>query len=117
MNVPPDLRPPDINLEELSDIAQLKDIKNAMEFIRIIEVASLDGPHSCLDEATIDRLRNPPRAPANISDPDLRLGIDLFIANINSSQKAYSASREAILRRHPNDECQRTYHSVITRYA
>jgi hypothetical protein len=95
---------PHIDLEELSDIARLKDIKIAMEFVRLLEVASLDSPHSCLDEATTNRLRNPPRAPANISDPDLRLGLDLFLANINSSQKAYSASRDAILRRHPDDE-------------
>ena len=103
-NGEPDSRVPHIDLEELSDIARLKDIKIAMEFVRFLEVASLDSPHSCLDEATTNRLRNPPRAPANLRDPDLRLGLDLFLANINSSQKAYSASRDAILRRHPDDE-------------
>jgi hypothetical protein len=104
-NSQPDSRMYDIDLEELSDIARLKDIKIAMEFIHILEVASLDSPHSCLNEATANRLRDPPRKPANISDLDLRLGlIDLFLANINSSQKAYLASRDAILHRHPDDD-------------
>lgn len=93
-----------INLEELSNIAQLQDIKTTMEFIRALEEASLDGPHSHLDEATIMRLRNPPMTPANVSDPDLRLGLDLFLATVNSSQNTYSAAWDAILRCHPDDK-------------
>jgi len=37
-------------------------------------------------------------------DPDLHLGLDLFLATLNSSQKAYSASHDAILHWHPEDE-------------
>jgi hypothetical protein len=95
--------PPSINLDELMGIAKLKDIKTAMDFIKALEEATLDGPHSNLDSETLERLRNPPRSSPHI-DPNLRLGLDLFLATINASQKTYVASRNAILRRHPNDE-------------
>ena len=91
------------DLDELSDIAKLNDIKMAMEFIKGLREATLDGPHSHLDSSTLERLRNPPRTSPTI-DPDLRLGLDLFLASNNASQKTYNASREAILRRHPDDE-------------
>ena len=58
------------NLDELSDIANLNDIKMAMEFIKGLREATLDGPHSHLDSNTLERLRNPPRSSPTI-DPDL----------------------------------------------
>lgn len=116
----PDLESPppnaDINLEELASLARLDDIKTSMEFIRALEGASLDGPHSRLDSNTIERLRNPPMSPVDISDPDLRLGLDLFLATLNCSQKAYTASRSAILRRHPDDEVP-SYEQIKQRIA
>jgi hypothetical protein len=93
---------PDINLQELSDIAHLKDMKVAMEFIQILEGATLDN--SKLDKDIIERLRNPPNFPADVGDPDLQLGLRLFLATINASQETYTSSREAIMLRHPDDQ-------------
>jgi hypothetical protein len=47
---------PDIELEELSNLANLADIKIAMLFIQALEKASLDGPHSHLDDNTLAHL-------------------------------------------------------------
>jgi hypothetical protein len=57
-----------------------------------------------MDQNAIQRLRNPPTIPFDISSlPDLRLGLDLFLANMNSSVNSFNANRDAILRRHPMD--------------
>jgi hypothetical protein len=37
-------------------------------------------------------------------DPDIHLGLDLFLATLNSSQKTYLASRNVILHQHPEDK-------------
>ena len=94
--------PLDIDLQELSDIAHLKDMKLAMEFIQALQDASLDG--SKLDKDIIGRLRNPPTYPADVGNPDLQLGLRLFLATVNSSQETYASSREAIMLRHPDNE-------------
>jgi hypothetical protein len=74
-----------------------------MEFIQALDSATLDDEYSRLDPDTLERLRNPPTSPANVSDPDFRLGLDLFLASLNASQDTYNKSREGILRRHPDD--------------
>jgi hypothetical protein len=92
-----------IGLEELSDLARLEDIKLAMKFIQALEGASLDDENSGLDADTLHRLRNSPTSCVDLSDPDLRLGLDLFLVSIKSSQDMYTMARDAILRRHPDD--------------
>jgi len=58
-----------------------------------------------MEKNVIQRLRNPPTTPFDITSlPDLRLGIDLFLANMNSSVDSFNANRNAILRRHPEDK-------------
>ena len=94
--------PLDIDLQELSNIAHLKDMKLAMEFIQALQEASLDD--SNLDKDIIERLRNPPTFPADVRNPDLQLGLRLFLAMVNSSQQTYASSREAIMIRHPDDQ-------------
>ena len=101
--IPAGLPPPAVGLDELSDLACLKDIKLTMEFIQALDSATLDDEYSRLDPDTLERLRNPPTSPANVSDPDFRLGLDLFLASLNASQATYNMSREGILRRHPDD--------------
>ena len=95
---------PAIDLEELSELASLRNLQLTMEFVQALEAASLDDEHSRLSEDVLERLRNPVTSCPDVSDPDFRLGLDLFLANINSSQDAYTASRSAILRRHPDDD-------------
>jgi hypothetical protein len=93
---------PDVDLQELSDIAQLENMKLAMDFIQALQGASLD--ESNLHKDIIERLRNPPTSPVNVGDPDLRLGLGLFLATINASQETYNLSRNAIIQRHPDDK-------------
>lgn len=93
-----------VDLEELASLAHLQDIKITMEFIQALEAASLDDEHNRLDEETVKRLRNPHTKPVDVSNPDLRLGLDLFLNSIKSAQENYSATRSAILRRHPDDD-------------
>ena len=51
-----------------------------------------------MDQNTIQQLRNPPTAPFDIGSlPDLCLGLDLFLANMNSSIESFNANRGAIL--------------------
>jgi hypothetical protein len=104
----------DIDLEELSAVAKLDHIKQAMEFIRALENASLDDRFSKLGPKALQRLRNPPTSPADIASPDLRLGLDLFLSTINSSQQTYTDTRRAILRRHPDDDIP-TYSQIKSR--
>lgn len=79
-----------IGLEELSDLARLENIKLTMKFIQALEGASLDDENSGLDADTLHRLRNPPTSCVDLSDPDFRLGLDLFLASIKSSQDTYT---------------------------
>ena len=104
----------DIDLDELSALAKLDHIKQAMEFIRALEEASLDDGVSKLDPEALHRLRHPPTCPAEITSPDLRLGLDLFLSTINSSQQTYTSARKAILRRHPDDDIP-TYNQIKRR--
>ncbi|EDR10718.1 uncharacterized protein LACBIDRAFT_315413 [Laccaria bicolor S238N-H82] len=106
----------DIDLEGLSDLVQLSDIKESMVFIRALDNAKIDDEFSSLSSDVISRLRNPPTSPVNINCPDLRLGLDLFISVINSPQQTYTSAREAILRRHPDDKIP-TYDQVKRRIA
>ena len=58
-----------------------------------------------MEKNIIQRLRNPPTTPFDITSlPDLRLSIDLFLANMNSSINSFNANRNAILRQHPEDK-------------
>jgi hypothetical protein len=75
-----------------------------MEFIHALEKASLEDSASKLGPEALRRLRNPPTCPADIASQDLRLGLDLFLSTINSSQQTYTSARKAILRRHPDDD-------------
>jgi hypothetical protein len=93
-----------MNLDELSDIAQLKDMTQSMAFICALEVASLDDEDVKLSPEALERLRNLPQQPVDVIDPDLHLSLDLFLSISNASQGTYSSIREAILHRHPEDE-------------
>jgi hypothetical protein len=95
---------PPFDIETLSDLARLKDLKLSMEFIQALDIASLDDEYSRLDSDSIERLRNPPTSRPDTTDPDFRLGLDLFLASIKSSQDTYHMSRDAVLRRHPDDK-------------
>lgn len=82
----------DIDLDELSALAKLNHIKQAMEFIHALEGASLDDGVSKLDPEALHCLRHPLTCSAEIMSPDLHLGLDLFLSTINSSQQTYTSA-------------------------
>ncbi|KAL6308758.1 hypothetical protein BKA93DRAFT_815112 [Sparassis latifolia] len=91
------MAPPEyVGLDELSDLAQLSEMKLSMKFIRGLEQASLDDEGMRLDADTLERLRNPPCTTVDVTDPSLRLALDLFLAT-------YNTVRDAIMRRYPDD--------------
>jgi hypothetical protein len=94
----------DVDLQELSDLVQIDDIKIAMEFVRGLESATLDDKEMHLDSEALERLRNPPQYQIEVPSSDLRLAVDLYLAVENASQDTYNAVRTAILRRYPESE-------------
>ncbi|KAJ7669959.1 hypothetical protein DFH06DRAFT_1037923, partial [Mycena polygramma] len=80
----------------------LEDIVQAQQFIAAVRNASLDNGD--LDPDCVQRLRHPIEEELDVSDPDLRYSLDLFIATSGASDKTYTDVREANLRRHPEDE-------------
>ncbi|KAF8262723.1 hypothetical protein EI94DRAFT_1553155, partial [Lactarius quietus] len=89
--------------------SHIDSIKVAQDFIKEIQAATLDNRN--LDDALIDRLRNPPEYPADISDPNVQLSLDLFLAVTNASEETYKLCHDAILRRYP-DSGVLSYYSV-----
>lgn len=47
-------------------------------------------------------LRTPSEYPVDISDPDHRLSLDLFLAVTMASEATYNTTRDAIIRRYPD---------------
>ncbi|KAJ7092162.1 hypothetical protein C8R44DRAFT_647108, partial [Mycena epipterygia] len=80
-------------------VTAIADLQNALDFIEAVKNASLDNGD--LDEETLSRLRNPLTEPLDISDPAMRFSLDLYLAATHGSEKAYTANRDAYLRRHP----------------
>lgn len=78
-----------LDLEELSDLTCLKDIKVAMEIVRALGVASLDDVHNQLDSEAIEHLCNPCTSPVDVSDPNFCLGLDLFLASIKTPRNLH----------------------------
>lgn len=89
--------------------SRIEHVKVAQQFIEEISAATFDNGK--LDDDVIQRLRMPVEGPADISDPDIRLSLDLFMACENSSQQTYTAARQSILRRFPDSEIL-SYHLV-----
>ena len=86
------------NLESVFKNTCLEDLLTAIKFIQGIQSASHDDTHCKMDQKAIQRLRNPPTAPFDISSlPELRLGFDLSLANMKSSIESFKANRNAIL--------------------
>ena len=83
----------------------IDDVRLAQEFIEAFKHASLDNSNLTDDE--VDALLNPAQEPLDLSehdDKDLLLCLQLFSAQINSSQETYKSSIDAIKIAHPNDE-------------
>ena len=92
-------------LEAIFQATQLDDLRVAVDFIKALKAASLDDKYNNMDPKWLHRLRNPPNESFNIENyPDLRLALDTFLVSMKSSVNTYVTMREAILRRHPEDQ-------------
>ena len=95
----------DEELKAIFEATQLADLRIAVQFIQALQSASLDDEYNVMDSKWLERLRNPPTQTFLIEDhPDFRLGLDIFMVSMKSSIDSYIATREAILRRHPEDQ-------------
>ena len=93
------------DIEELLDNVKLEDLQLQLQFIQEINNASLEDEGTQMDKDDLHRLRNPFDHELALDDAsDLRLSLELFLANINSPVEVYNANRAAMLRRHPNDD-------------
>lgn len=80
--------------------SRIEHIRISQQFIEEISNATLDNGK--LDKDALARLRNPDQGPVDISDPDTRLSLDLFMACDNASRKTFTDVRESVLRRFPD---------------
>ncbi|KAF8270602.1 hypothetical protein EI94DRAFT_1570823 [Lactarius quietus] len=96
-------------MDELPATSRIDSIKVAQDFIKEIQAATLDNGN--LDDDLIECLCNPPEHTADISDPNVRLSLDLFLAVTNASEETYKLCRDAILHRYP-DSGVLSYYSV-----
>jgi hypothetical protein len=90
------------DIEDLwdQDTIRLGDLKLAAQFIKALQLASLDDPTTGLSLDALARLRSPPHEQPSLSvDEDTRVAIELFLEN--PSETSYEANRAIILRRFP----------------
>lgn len=71
-----------------------QDIKYTLEYIDLLKEATLEM--SGLAEDEVHRLRNPMEEEFDITDPVIRLSIDLYLALSNASLETYNLVRDAI---------------------
>ena len=89
--------------------SHIENVRLSQQFIKEISGATLDDGK--LDKDVVSRLRNPIQQPEDISDPDERLSLDMFIATRNASEATYNGVRTAIKRRFPDADIL-SYHLV-----
>lgn len=90
-------------------LPRVEDLRIAEEFVRAVRRAKLS--EEPFDDDVMHRINNPPTIPIDLSDPNLRMSIDLYLAVRNASEETYNATRIAIMRRHPEDQIL-SYHVV-----
>src|ERR1700678_3283375 len=92
---PPASEKDDEDFETLPTPSQIENVRLAQSFIELIRKATLNNGK--MDPAAIDRLRNPSIEPIDLSDPDLRFSLDLYLACTNASEATYNDVRQSIL--------------------
>ncbi|KAH9481009.1 hypothetical protein JR316_0005527 [Psilocybe cubensis] len=96
-----------------SSHSRIEHVKITQKFIDEICNASLQNGKLAND--ALHRLQNPEKGPVDISDPDTRLSLDLFIACENASQRTYGNIRQCLIQRFPElDGTLLTYDAVKT---
>ncbi|KIJ97243.1 hypothetical protein K443DRAFT_133885 [Laccaria amethystina LaAM-08-1] len=90
----------DDDWETLPTPSRIENVKLTQSFIELIKNATLDNGK--MDPCATERLRNPPTEPVDLSDPDLRFSLDLYLSCMNSSEATYNQVRQSVLRRFPD---------------
>ncbi|KIJ05981.1 hypothetical protein PAXINDRAFT_38896, partial [Paxillus involutus ATCC 200175] len=67
-----------------------------LEFVKMIQAASLDDPVNKMSAEGVQRLRNPPQAPIDLESSGVRLSMSMYLALEHSSQDAYEQIRRSI---------------------
>ncbi len=93
-------------------VSHIEHVKLAQEFIQEINQATLDNGK--LDADATYRLRHPSEDTIDLSDPDLRFSLDLYMSCINASEATYNGVRDAIKRRFPDLELLSHYQANKT---
>jgi hypothetical protein len=109
-----DSRPFDVetsseDLQPQETMSRIENIQFTQQLIQEISNATLDKDK--LDADVVEELRNPTTDPVDISDPDIRLSLDLFMDCGNASVSTYAAVRTSVLRRLPEANIL-SFHSV-----
>jgi hypothetical protein len=74
--------------------SRIENVRIVQQYIQAISSATLD--HDTLNEDVVHRLRNPIEHEVDISDPDLRLSLDLFLACSHASEATYNSACTAV---------------------
>ena len=82
--------------------SHIENVRIAQQYIEGISSATLDD--GILDEDVVDRLRNPLEGNVDLSDPDIRLSLDIFLGCSHASEATYNSICDAIRRRFPDTE-------------
>ncbi len=106
---PPEFPPGSHNdLEFLQGPIPLGDLRTSVDFIKVLQDATLSDPSLGISPEAVGRLRNPPcKLPCEALDPDLQLAIDLYLGN--ALEATYETNRRAMLRRHPDTDIPTYY--------
>ncbi|KAG2094208.1 uncharacterized protein F5147DRAFT_585157, partial [Suillus discolor] len=88
-------------------MARPGDAQDVMAFINALRQSSLDDIHSQLSPDTLDRLRNPPHALPDTTDPNLIQSLKIYFAD--TTIKQYNSIRDATIERYPDDDIYSYY--------
>ena len=83
-------------LDEDIPQSRIESVRIAQSFIEEIKNATLDNGK--LEPAATERLRHPDEEIVDLSDPDLRYSLDLYMSCINASEATYNSARQAAIR-------------------
>ncbi|KAF8994152.1 hypothetical protein BDQ17DRAFT_1252062, partial [Cyathus striatus] len=82
--------------------SKIEDIDIALKYITAVRDADLDS--SGMDPNDVLLLQDAAESAPNIDDPDLRLGLKMFLTTTLASQEIYTLNRDAILERYPDSK-------------
>ena len=77
-------------------------LRNSLAFIRSLQNASLDN--DSLPPLVLQRLRTPLQHRADMTDPDLRCSIKMFLGSSTASEEVYTTMRDACMERNPDNQ-------------